>query len=177
VYAYIGTDTDVEPVITDAEGIASLMAPEVTEDKTLTIKVIKSGYAPKSTTIRVEPAEGFTITINNTILDQLLPLLFAVLAVIFAIFIVRWRQKKASRPPQPVIKDQQLTKPRVQIQERQGRRSEPEHSLFTVNEPKKVSVSTSTSKVEEIRIPVQEKKKGHNYCFSGKRTRTTTAEE
>jgi hypothetical protein len=157
--ARVYIDPESEPTVTDIWGIAFLEAPEVMKDTTVTIQVIKNGYAPKSTTIRVEHVEGFTFTFDSAILLQILPLLFAVLAVIFAILIVRWRQKKSSPPPHPVTRDQQPKRPQVQIQEKQGRYIEKEHSLFTVNEPKKVSVSTPDSRVEEIRIPLQEKKK------------------
>ncbi len=157
--ARVSIDTESEPVITDIWGIAYLDAPEVNKDTTVTIQVVKTGYAPKSTTIRVEHVEGFTFTFDSAILLQILPLLFAVLAVIFAILIVRWRQKRSSPPPHPVTRDQQPKKPQVQIQEKQGRHFTEEHSLFTVKEPKKVSISTPESRVEEIRIPLQEKKK------------------
>jgi len=159
VYAYIGTNTDVEPMLTDAWGTVVLTAPEVAVDTTLTIRVMKNGYATKFATIRVEPAKGVTITVDNALLNQLLPLLFAVLVVIFAILLVRWRQKKALPPPRAPTDDRQQKKPQVSLQETPDRYGKHEHASFTVNEPKKISVTPSTSKVEEIRIPLQQKQK------------------
>lgn len=157
--AFVYGGPEATPVMTDVQGIAFLDAPAVDEDRNVVVQVIKSGYAPGSTTIRVENIEGFTFVLPESLISQILPLLFAVLVVIFAILLVRWRKKKAPTILHQVTREEIPEKPQAHLGERPGRHYEKELALFPVKEPKKVSISTPDPRVEEIRIPLQRKKK------------------
>jgi hypothetical protein len=150
---------DSEPVITDVRGIVTLTAPEVTTDTSLTVQVIKNGYQSDSFIVRVKNTKGFILTLSTSDLLQLLPLLIAVLVVIFAVVIVSWRKKRspAGLQPQTRIRPQDQTS--TNLPERQDGRPATESAVFSVNGKKNIPLPTSDSRVEEIRIPVQEKKK------------------
>ena len=148
-----------EPVPTDVRGNLTLTAPEVTGDTSLTIQVIKNGYQSVSFTIRVEHTKGFILALSTSDLLQLLPLFIAVLVVIFAIVIVSWRKKRSHANLEPQSRIRPQDQPSTTLPEKQGRRQAPESAVFSVNGKKNLPLSTSDSRVEEIRIPVQEKKK------------------
>jgi hypothetical protein len=148
-----------EPVPTDERGIASLTAPDVEVDASLTIQVIKSGYLPSSLTIHVENVQGFIFALSYSDLVTLLPLLGAVLVVIFAIVLVSWKKKRSPAALQPQMKVRSQDQSRTNGSERQPPRTHPESAVFSVNGKKDLVHSSSDSKVEEIRIPVQVKKR------------------
>ena len=70
------------------------IAPDVEMVTTATIQVNKSGYFPGSTNIRIENAEGFAFDLTESQFLQILPILIAVLVVIFAIVYVFMATKK-----------------------------------------------------------------------------------
>lgn len=91
---------------------------------------------------------------------QLAPILFAAIAVIFAIFYVRWRKRTQMDLPSQQTKHG--TPPTEAPQESAGARGRPltnDQASNRVSERSPTTFSSSTSKVEEIRIPLQEKRK------------------
>mgnify|MGYP001574075200 CR=1 FL=1 len=97
--AYVYITTDATPVMTDTQGVAYLRAPDVEIMTTTTIEVIKGGYLEGSTNIRVENAESLTFGLTESQFLKLLPVLIAVLVVIFSIGFVVWRQRRTPSPP------------------------------------------------------------------------------
>jgi hypothetical protein len=156
------------PVTTDLQGVAYAYAPETETVATTMIKVIKSGYLPGSTTIRVEHIEGFILGLPESKFLQLLPVLIASLVVIFAIAYVLWRQKRTPMIPNQTIRIETLDKPETYQQEKLEQRFKNKPALFSVKEKSNDSFSNSASRVEEIRIPVQVKKKETTYLTEEK---------
>jgi hypothetical protein len=160
--AMVYTDPDAAPVLTDVRGIAYLDAPEVDKDTIITIQVLRSGYEPGSITLRVENVGGLALDFTGLTLLQMIPILFAIVAVIFAIVYVRWRKTRTPRGA-PEMK----TRPSEELEEfleeekieKRDRKFEKEPALYPVKERRNVTISTPDPKVEEIRIPLQEKKK------------------
>jgi len=150
---------DSEPVTTDQGGSASLTAPAVSADTSMIIQVIKNGYQSANVTIRVHHTTGFVFILSSAVLLQFLPLLGAVLVVILAIVIVSWRKKRSRVGLEPQTHIRQQDQPSIAISEKQNRRPNPESAVFSVNGKRNISISSSDSRVEEIRIPAQEKKK------------------
>jgi hypothetical protein len=157
-----------EPVPTDERGIASLTAPDVTVDTSLTIQVLKSGYLPSSLTVRVENVQGFILALSYSDLLQILPLLGAVLVVIFAIVIVSWKKRRSPVALQPQTRVRSQDQPHTHVLNTQPPRTHTESAVFSVNGKKDLPHSTSNSKVEEIRIPVQTKKKETTFIVEEK---------
>jgi len=156
------------PVTTDLQGVAYAYAPETETVTTTIIKVIKSGYLPGSTTIRVEHVEGFILGLPESKFLQILPVLIAILVVIFAIAYVVWRQKRTPTIPHQTIRTGTPDEPQTYHQEKLGLRFKNEPALFSVKEKSDGSISSSASRVEEIRIPVQTKKKETTYLSEEK---------
>jgi len=158
--ALVFIDPDGTAITTDAQGIAYLDAPEVAHNRNITIKTTKGGYINSSATILVESVGGALPVLENGMLMQLAPILFAAIAVIFAIFYVRWRKRterdllsQRTRPGTP---------PTEASEESAGARGRPltnDQASNRVSERGPTTFSSSTSKVEEIRIPLQEKRK------------------
>lgn len=117
---------------TDASGKATFTAPEVSQDEDLVISASKDGYVFGTRTLVVSNIHSQLFTFD---LSQALPIIIALVAVIVAVGIVRWRQTHA--PPQ--------------------KREDPEAS--TLEFSLKTTPGASSPKVEEIRIPLSEKKK------------------
>ena len=161
--ALVYITTDAAPIITDLQGMAYAHAPEVEMITTVTIQVIKSGYLPGSTTIRIENVEGSIFDLTESKFLQILPILIAVIVVIFAIVYVLWRQKRNPTIPRQSKRAGSSDEPQIYQQEKLGQRSKNEPALFPGNEKSDVSLSRSASRVEEIRIPVQAKKKETTY--------------
>ncbi len=166
--ALVYITTDAAPIITDLQGMAYAHAPEVEMITTATIQVIKSGYLPGSTTIRIENVEGSIFELTESKFLQILPILIAILVVIFAIAYVLWRQKRNPTIPHQSKRAGSSDEPQTYQQEKLGQRSKNEPALFPGNEKSDVSISSSASRVEEIRIPVQAKKKETTYLSEEK---------
>lgn len=155
--AYVYSSSEATPVITDTQGIAYLRAPDVEVITTTTIEVIKGGYLPGSTNIRIENVESVTFGLTESQFLKILPILIAVLVVIFSIGFVLWRQRKApSLPSQVSGKAGSDTPPRLHAEKRN---SHAPYKPDILPEKRNLSTSTPESRVEEIRIPVQVKKK------------------
>ena len=166
--ALVYITTDAAPIITDLQGMAYAHAPEVEMITTATIQVIKSGYLPGSTTIRVENVEGSIFDLTESKFLQILPIIIAVIVVIFAIVYVLWRQKRNPTIPHQSKRARSSDEPQTYQQEKLGQRSKNEPALFPGKEKSDVSLSSSASRVEEIRIPVQTKKKETTYLSEEK---------
>jgi len=156
-FVYVTAETD--PVVTDPQGVAYTRAPDVDMATTMNIQVIKSGYSPGLTTIRVENVEGFPFNLTQLQILQILPILIAILVVIFAIVYVLWRQKRTLTTPYQTTRIEQVDDPKTIQQEKQARQFKNEPAKFSGKEKRDISISTNESRVEEIRIPVQVKKK------------------
>jgi hypothetical protein len=166
--ALVYITTDAAPIITDFQGMAYAHAPEVEMITTATIQVIKSGYLPGSTTIRVENVEGSIFDLSESKFLQILPILIAILVVIFSIAYVLWRQKRNPTIPHQSKRARSSDEPQTYQQEKLGQRSKNEQVSFPGKERNDVSISSSASRVEEIRIPVQAKKKETTYLSEEK---------
>jgi hypothetical protein len=158
--AVVFIDPDGTLITTDAQGIAYLGAPEVAHNRNITIKTTKDGYINSSATILVESVGGTLPVIGNGMLMQLAPILFAAVAVIFAVFYVRWRKRAQRDLPS------QQTKPGTPPRDAPGKpvdaRERPiinDPVSYRVSERSPTGFSSPSSKVEEIRIPLQEKRK------------------
>ena len=93
-------------------------------------------------------------------LMQLAPILFAAVAVIFAIFYVRWRKRpQRDLPSQRTRPGTPPTEASVEPTDARGRMLTNDQASNRVSERGPTTFSSSTSKVEEIRIPLQEKRK------------------
>ncbi|HVQ01275.1 MAG TPA: hypothetical protein VMT57_07155 [Candidatus Thermoplasmatota archaeon] len=149
----------VSTVSTDTQGIAYLTAPTVADNKNLVLKTIKEGYTNSSASILVENVADVPV-LGDVPFIQVIPILFAAVAVIFAIVYVRWRKRKQRDLPLPsgdqhaVIheesgKNKSLSLAKGWDTTASSRRGEQGAMIF----------SSSDSKVEEIRLPLQEKKK------------------
>jgi len=156
------------PVTTDLQGVAYAHAPDVEMVTTVIIRVIKSGYGPGSTTIRVENVEGSIFDLTESKFLQILPILIAILVVIFAIVYVLWRQKRNPTIPHQTTRAGTPDEPQIYQQGKLGQRFKNEPALFPRKEKSDVSLSSSASRVEEIRIPVQAKKKETTYLSEEK---------
>ena len=86
--ALVYVTPDATPIHTDLQGIAYARAPEVEMITTTTIQVIKSGYLPGSTTIRVENVEKSFFNLLNQNFFKFSLFFIAILVVIFAIVYV-----------------------------------------------------------------------------------------
>jgi membrane protein implicated in regulation of membrane protease activity len=149
-------------------GIAYIDAPEVNQNRNITIQVIKSGYLDSSTSILVQNTGGSVLNMGDSILVQIAPIVFAAVAVIFAIFYVRWRRKTQkdmpSRKAGPAEQHEERLEGTVNLRKRQW---EKEPASYQVKKRGDVSVSSSDPRVEEIRIPLQEKRKETTFLSTG----------
>ncbi len=158
--AFVYVSEDAAPVSTDSQGNAFVAAPEIDLFSTANIQVIKSGYLPGSTSIRIDSAQGSFFELGSSQFLQILPILLAVLVVILSIVYVLFRQKKNQQTSQQKQKEFSSDLP-----------SQPQVKLRYKNEPARIpekekrdfSVNSLEPRVEEIRIPVQVKKKETTY--------------
>jgi hypothetical protein len=155
--ALVYVTPEANPVVTDLQGVAYIQAPDVKMLTIVTIQVIKSGYFPGSTIIRVENAEGFVFNLYDSKFLQILPILIAVFVVIFAMVYVVWRQKRTTVIPRETIRMESAEVPNTFQKEKQGKRFKNDSAIFQVKEKRNSSISPPQSRVEEIRIPVQRK--------------------
>jgi hypothetical protein len=156
--ALVFFDPDGTRVSTDAQGLAFLNAPEVAHNKNFTLKTIKEGYMNSSASILVENVVAVPI-FGDMVLIQVVPILFAAVAVIFAVFYVRWRKRTQRDVP---FKQVEHASPREESSEgspniRKRDWDTPASSRRMERGP--TSMSSSDSKIEEIRIPLQEKRR------------------
>jgi len=157
--ALVFIDPDGTPISTDAQGIAYLAAPEVAHNRDITLKTTKDGYINASAVILVESIGALPV-IGNEMLMQLAPIIFAAVAVIFAVFYVRWRKRTQGNQPSQQTKSG--TPPPHDPPKTMGAQEPPltnDQASYRVRDRSPTTFSSSTSKVEEIRIPLQEKRK------------------
>ncbi len=146
------------PLHTDQQGKAIAQAPEIQLLTSTTIQVIKSGYLPGSTTIRIENVEASVFNLTESKFLQILPVLLAVLVVIISILYVFLRQKRAPKKMRQNTQGKTPEEPQQHRKEKQ-QRSKTETAKNPGMEKRNISSSNLESRVEEIRIPVQSKKK------------------
>ena len=148
---------DASPIYTNVQGRATTQAPEIDIFTTLTIQAIKSGYLPGSTSLRIENVEGSIFNLTESKFLQILPVLLAVLVVIISILYVLLRQKRTQ------AKTTQNTPDKIRAEPKHDRNGNHHSNADTSPHLKMgkrpVSNATLESRVEEIRIPVQAKKK------------------
>ena len=164
--AFVYASEDTTPVLTNQNGRALLRAPEIDIFSTATIQVIKSGYLPGSTTIRIEAMQGSIFELTESQFLQILPILFAILVVIFSIIYVLIRQKKTQKTLSQKKPADDSGKPQQYPPEKQ--RFANKQAKYLEKEKSDLSASTLESRVEEIRIPVQAKKKETTYLSGEK---------
>ncbi|MBN1281000.1 MAG: Ig-like domain-containing protein [Candidatus Thermoplasmatota archaeon] len=164
----VTTSGNTEPAITDAQGVAYIDAPNVDNDVTISIQATKEGFLLGATTIRIDNVEGFLLDFTGVQFLQVLPILLAVLVVIIAIIIVLWRQKRSKYMAGVPPSSDTPAEPLPYTQRRSSNHATHDATLYSVDQKKDLSVSTPSSKVEELRIPVQEKKKETTYLTTDK---------
>jgi len=149
---------DSSPILTDQQGQAFAQAPEIDIFTTMEIQVIKAGYLPGSTTIRIENVETTFFSFTEAKFLQILPVLLALFVVIISILYVYIRKKKGTTNAPKEIQGVPPDKPpHKQIDMHQ--RLKTDASRFPEMEKKDVINSCVEPRIEEIRIPVQSKKK------------------
>ena len=164
--ALVYVTEDASPITTDMNGHAVVYAPEIDVFNTATIQVIKSGYLPGFTSIRLENAKGAIFGLTESQFLQILPILLAVLVVIFSIIYVFFRQRKTQNTPPHNASTNNHKESESQIK---GEHRVNNGSFrFSGNVKKDFSFSSLEPRVEEIRIPVQAKKKETTYLSEGK---------
>jgi hypothetical protein len=175
--AYVYLTAESTPVITDALGIAYLTAPEVDQNTNYELVVKKNGYLNVTGRIRVQQQSSL-LDFFNTQFFQLLPIVFAVVIVLCAILYVRFRKQKNQQMP-PVRSEQKPSSDQDSLiqKEHLGRRIEKESTLYSLHDKKNVSVSAPDPRVEEIRIPAQEKKKETTILSEEKPQKQTTVDK
>jgi preprotein translocase subunit SecG len=156
--ALVYVTEDASPIHTDLQGKAIVQAPEIEIFTTTTIQVIKSGYLPSSTTIRIENVEKSFFNLTESKFLQILPVLLAVLVVIISILYVFLRQKRAPKKMPQNTQGKTPEEPQQHRKEKQ-QRSKTETAKNPGMAKRNISRSNLESRVEEIRIPVQAKKK------------------
>ncbi len=156
--ALVYVTEDASPVQTNQYGKVIAQAPEIETFTTTTVQAFKSGYLPGSKTIRVENVEGSFFNLTESKFLQILPIFLAVLVVIVSVLYVLLRKRKDTTKSHQNKNQKSPDEPRSDYKEKQ-RRSESESARYPDREKRGFSSSASESRVEEIRIPVQAKKK------------------
>lgn len=128
---------------TNTNGVAYLEAPDVDEKTDIAIIAFKEGYEVGSKTIRVEGAK-------IAFIDDIAPVLGAVIVLIFSLVFVRFR-KKISRPVPDVSTNIPRDKKKMIVDE--SKLKKVSKSKKTVKE---ISDLDKGPRVEEIRIPEQD---------------------
>ena len=149
---------DASPLYTNQQGKALVQAPEIDVLTTTTIQVIKSGYLPGSTTIRIENVEGSIFNLTESKFLQIFPVLLAILVVIVSILYVFLRQRRGPAKMPHNTQGKTPDEPRHHHKEIQ-QRFKTETAKYHETEKRNISRSNPESRVEEIRIPVQAKKR------------------
>jgi hypothetical protein len=156
--AFVFFDPDGTRVSTDAQGIGFLNAPAVTRNTNFTLKTIKEGYINSSASILVENVAAAPIFGDN-VLIQVVPILFAAVAVIFAVLYVRWRKRKQRDIPSTQVEHAVPREESAEGSPDLEKRGRGTPATSRRMERGATSMSSSESKIEEIRIPQQEKRK------------------
>jgi hypothetical protein len=158
VGALVYVNDDISPLPTDAYGKAQIQAPETQMLETATIQALKSGYLPGSTTIRVENVEATIMNLTESRFLQILPVLLAILVVIISVIYVLLRGRKDQHH---FTENKNRTSPEnPPSNHKEKKRQTKNESIQYLDSGKKPNTSnTSEPRVEEIRIPVQSKKK------------------
>ena len=164
--ALVYVTEDASPITTDLNGHALVTAPAIDIFTTATIQVVKSGYLPGFTNIRLENAKGSIFGLTEPQFLQILPILLAVLVVIFSIIYVFFRQRKTQNTPPNEKSTYHQRESETQINGKTRVNNGFVHSAGIVK--KDVSFSGLEPRVEEIRIPVQAKKKETTYLSEEK---------
>ncbi|MBN2599155.1 MAG: hypothetical protein JXA75_01340, partial [Candidatus Thermoplasmatota archaeon] len=158
--ALVYVTEDATPLLTNQQGSVVVRAPETEIVTTATLYVIKSGYLSGSTTIRIENVQGSLYGLPESQFLQILPVLLAVLVVIFSVLYVLIRKKRTPKePPRGIHRTEPEEPPSYHTAQHQRFRTESARYPETVTRDLSTSNPESRSRVEEIRIPVQVKKK------------------
>lgn len=105
--------------VTNENGIAYLPAPAVQKDTQLNIIAVKDGYAGTTAQIRIEDTQAAFIGDVSTEVQDILPVIFAVISVIAAIIIVTFRNQHDNHRPEVKIHQHQNETPRIRNQQNQ----------------------------------------------------------
>jgi hypothetical protein len=156
--ALVYMNQDISPLPTDANGKAMIQAPETQMLATVTIQTLKNGYLPGSTSIRVENVEATIFNLTESKFLQILPVLLAILVVIIAVIYVLFKKRKEHPYPTKIM-DQ--TASEIAPSQHKEKQQHLNNASVRYPEPEKRTIASSASepRVEEIRIPVQSKKK------------------
>ena len=149
---------DASPVQTNQLGKAIAQAPEVPILTTTTIQVIKSGYLSGSTTLHIQNVEATVFNLTESKFLQILPVLLAVVVVIISILYVFLRQRRVQTKAPQNTQTETPDEPPHYRKEKQLR-SKTNTAKYPGTEKRTIATSTLESRIEEIRIPVQTKKK------------------
>ena len=164
--AFVYVTENATPILTDLQGKVIVYAPEVEIFTTITIQVIKNGYLPGSTTIRIENVEGTIFQLSESKFLQMLPVLLAIIVVIFSVIYVLFRNKRTRQLQKQNKPAESPEPPQTHSQKKQGFKNE--SVRHPEKEKKDLSVANLEPRVEEIRIPVQAKKKETTYLSEEK---------
>ena len=164
--AFVYVTENATPILTDLQGRVIAHAPEVEIFTTITIQVIKNGYLPGSTTLWIENVEESIFGFSESKFFQILPVLLAIIVVIFSIIYVLFRNKRAQQLPKQNKPTESPDTPRTYLPEKQ--RFKNESARHPEKEKKDFFVPNLEPRVEEIRIPVQAKKKETTYLSEEK---------
>jgi hypothetical protein len=156
--ALVYVTEDATPLLTDQQGSVVIQAPETEMVTTATLYVIKSGYLSGSTTIRIENVQATLFNIPESQFFQMLPVLLAVLVVIFSVLYVLIRKRSTAKEPLRSVHRTESEQP-LSSHTAQRQQFKTESTRYPKAVTRDFSASNPESRVEEIRIPVQTKKK------------------
>jgi hypothetical protein len=156
--ALVYVTEDATPLLTDQQGSVVIQAPETEMVTTATLYVIKSGYLSGSTTIRIENVQATLFNIPESQFFQMLPVLLAVLVVIFSVLYVLIRKRSTAKEPLRSVHRTESEQP-LSSHTAQRQQFKTESTRYPKVVTRDFSASNPESRVEEIRIPVQTKKK------------------
>lgn len=143
---------------TGSNGIAYLIAPEVSNDVKININVIKGGYFPGSTSIRVENNH------NNLFIGGLTPIIAALVFLVFSMVFVRIK-KEISKPTAEIKINnhkENTNNDKVNFTNKITLKKE----LFDTSPEEKFPELEKGPWVEEIRIDRPDKKKKTKYILA-----------
>ncbi len=145
--------------MTDSTGQVIISAPDVSQDQEVVLSATKDGYVTGTRTVVVSNTHSQLFTVD---MSQILPILVAVFVVIFAVGLVRWRQMHRPSRSEEDSGDHEPPGARVRS------RSLPDDFSTLTHGP---------SKVEEIRIPMSERRKDTTVLPSEKESMHHPAEK
>ncbi|UCD13167.1 MAG: hypothetical protein JSW60_06305 [Thermoplasmatales archaeon] len=145
---------------TGSNGIAYLIAPEVTDNAVINIKAFKGGYLSGSTTIRVESVS------EGMFMDGLTPIITALIVLIFAMLFVRVKKEFLRTKYKPKVDlPKQKEKTDEYNKENLAGKVNPKKIHLNKKIDEKLPVMEKGPWVEEIRIHRPEKKKETKYVM------------